>query len=343
MTCFLCCTCRLWISILCLCKAVPCFTCFCYRQFHFQLRTLRSMSWWTEAWLQSDPYPQILCCSVRRSNCGEVLGSTFLLCLSGAIGSISMWPWGVTFSIGPLDYELHWAEDQAIGSCCVNFPVFSSLFIFLKSKCSHRKRANDAQNGIAQAFFIQISSLCTRNNCQSYDVKRALGCEDGSGTASAGKHFCFFYSMSPQCELEFGSHFSFHFLFDELTSEDSSYNMLLLLSTTAWTLAYPSNAGAAFCIIGAVCAYSCEAKHFEYLKTATFGHLDPMEWGIALHIITVVFIGVKASGVPLVTLVEFTQLVRHLRGQHAKRWRVIKSRANLVFITSSYHREMNNQ
>lgn len=231
---------------------------------------------------------------------------------AGAIGSISMWPWGVTFAI-PFDYELHCAwrsSNWAIGSRCLNFPLFSlsSLFLSVSQKqvLTQQKAEWRTKSYCSGILHLDKFPLYTKQLSGLW----CIGCDDGSSTASAGTHFCFFYSMSmsSQCELEFGSRFGCHFLFDELTSEDSSYNMLLLLSTTAWALAYPSNAGAAFCI-GAVCPYSCEAKHFECLKTATFGHLDPMELGIALHIVTVVFMGIKASGVPLVTLVEFTQLV----------------------------------
>lgn len=45
-----------------------------------------------------------------------------------------------------------------------------SFSLSVKSKCSHSKRPNAAQNRIVQGSFIWISLLCTPNNCQAYDV-----------------------------------------------------------------------------------------------------------------------------------------------------------------------------
>lgn len=99
---------------------------------------------WTEAWLQCDPCPQILCYSVRRSNC-EVLNffhKRILRLSAGAIGSISMWPWGVTFAI-PFDYELHCAWRSSNWQSLSQFP--SLLFIFSLSLCLSKASAHTAK------------------------------------------------------------------------------------------------------------------------------------------------------------------------------------------------------
>lgn len=160
----------------------------------------------------------------------------------------------------------------------------------------------------------------------------------------------FFYSMSmsPKCELEFGSRFGCHFLFDELTSEDSSYNMLLLLSTTAWTLAYQS-----WCCI----LHKCCILHWccmpLFLRGQAFRVLEdchlwaPWSHGVR-HCFAYCHRSIHGDQSKRCSSCDScgihpTSTVGHLRRQRAKRWRVIKSWANLDFITSSYHSERNNQ
>ena len=130
--------------------------------------------------MQCDPCPQILCCSVRRSNC-EVLSffrkktKEYFAFLQEPLAASRCDPEESLLRF-PLTMNCTVLEDQAIGQLAVVVSIsLSSLYLLsfslsLKSKCSHSKRPNDAQNRIVQGFFIWISSLCTRNNCQAYDV-----------------------------------------------------------------------------------------------------------------------------------------------------------------------------
>lgn len=85
----------------------------------------------------------------------------------------------------PLTMNCTVLEDQAIGSRCLNFPLFSLSSLFLSVS---QKQVLTQKSYCSGILHLDKFALYTKQLWGLW----CIGCEDGSGTASAGTHFCFF-------------------------------------------------------------------------------------------------------------------------------------------------------